>query len=115
VLVGCHSRGCCLYELTDKNIRRGSFLTVPDLIAGIEDYLRVTNTNPKPLTRTAEAILQKVRRGKGRSAAAVAPWVILLGRRDRRMWRAAVSQGGCPCTADDRRKGRVLLPSTSNV
>jgi hypothetical protein len=46
VLVGCHSRGCCLYELTDKNIRRGSFLTVPDLIAGIEDYLRVTNTNP---------------------------------------------------------------------
>jgi transposase len=53
-------------ELTDKNIRRGSFPSVPDLIASIEDYLRVTNANPKPLiwTASAESILEKVRRGR---------------------------------------------------
>jgi hypothetical protein len=35
---------------------------VPDLIASIEDYLRVTNANPKPLiwTASAESILEKV-------------------------------------------------------
>ena len=53
-------------ELTDKNIRRGSFPSVPDLIASIEDYLRVNNDYPKPLvwTATAESILEKVRRGR---------------------------------------------------
>jgi hypothetical protein len=53
-------------ELTDKNIRRGSVPSVPDLIASVEDYLRVTNANPKPLiwTASAESILEKVRRGR---------------------------------------------------
>ena len=53
-------------ELTDKNIRRGSFPSDPDLIASIENYLRVTNDDPKPLvwTATAESILEKVRRGR---------------------------------------------------
>ena len=53
-------------ELTDKNIRRGSFPSVPDLIASIEDYLQATNAQPKPLiwTATAESILEKVRRGR---------------------------------------------------
>ncbi len=53
-------------ELTDKNIRRGSFGSVPDLIASIEDYLRVNNDQPRPLiwTATAESILEKVRRGR---------------------------------------------------
>lgn len=53
-------------ELTDKNIRRGSFPSVPDLIASIEDYLRVHNDDPKPYvwTATAESILEKVRRGR---------------------------------------------------
>jgi transposase len=53
-------------ELTDKNIRRGSFPSVPDLIASIEAYLRVNNDQPKPLvwTATAESILEKVRRGR---------------------------------------------------
>jgi len=42
------------------------FPSVPDLIAAIEDYLRVTNTNPKPFiwTASADAILDKVRRGR---------------------------------------------------
>jgi transposase len=53
-------------ELTDKNIRRGSFPSVPDLIASIENYLHVSNADPKPLiwTATAESILAKVRRGR---------------------------------------------------
>src|SRR6202011_5529164 len=53
-------------ELTDKNIRRGNFPSVPDLIASIETYLRVNNDNPKPLiwTATTDSILAKVRRGR---------------------------------------------------
>ena len=53
-------------ELTDKNLRRGAFPSVPDLIASIETYLRVNNEHPKPLvwTATAESILTKVQRGR---------------------------------------------------
>ena len=53
-------------ELTDKNIRRGSFPSVADLIASIETYLAANNDQPKPLvwTATAESILAKVRRGR---------------------------------------------------
>jgi transposase len=53
-------------ELTDKDIRRASFPSVPDLIASIETYLRVTNDEPNPLiwTATAESILAKVQRGR---------------------------------------------------
>jgi transposase len=53
-------------ELTDKNIRRGSFPSVPDLIASIEAYLQMNNDQPKPLvwTATADSILEKVRRGR---------------------------------------------------
>jgi transposase len=53
-------------ELTDKNIRRGAFPSVPDLIASIETHLRVNNEHPKPLiwTATAESILTKVQRGR---------------------------------------------------
>ena len=53
-------------ELTDKAIRRGVFHSVPDLIAAIEDYLQANNDNPKPFvwTATADAILEKVRRGR---------------------------------------------------
>jgi transposase len=53
-------------ELTDKALRRGSFNSVPDLIAAIEDYLDAHNEDPKPFkwTATAESILEKVRRGR---------------------------------------------------
>ena len=42
------------------------FHSVPDLIAAIEDYLQANNDNPKPFvwTATADAILEKVRRGR---------------------------------------------------
>ena len=53
-------------ELTDKALRRGSFNSVPDLIAAIEAYLHAHNDDPKPFvwTATAESILEKVRRGR---------------------------------------------------
>ncbi len=53
-------------ELTDKALRRGSFNSVPTLIAAIEDYLAASNDNPKPFvwTATVDSILEKVRRGR---------------------------------------------------
>jgi transposase len=40
-------------ELTDKNLRRGIFGSVPDLIASIENYLNAHNSDPKPYVWTA--------------------------------------------------------------
>ena len=56
-------------DLTDKNLRRGVFASVPDLIASIEAYLDAHNADPKPFvwTATAEAILAKVRRARTNS------------------------------------------------
>lgn len=53
-------------ELTGKRIRRGVFVSVPDLIAAIEEYLTVWNLNPKPFvwTATVESILEKLSRCK---------------------------------------------------
>ena len=53
-------------EITDKAIRRGSFGSLDDLIAAIEEYIRVHNDDPKPFmwTATAEEIIEKVRRGR---------------------------------------------------
>ncbi|MFZ5871977.1 MAG: IS630 family transposase [Actinomycetota bacterium] len=53
-------------ELTDKALRRGSFNSVPSLIAAIEDYLSAHNEDPKPFvwTATAESILAKVTRAR---------------------------------------------------
>lgn len=53
-------------ELTDKKIRRGSFKSVADLIAAIEDYITHHNADPKPYkwTKTADEIIEKVRRGR---------------------------------------------------
>ena len=38
-------------DLTDKNLRRGIFASVPDLIASIEAYLNAHNADPKPYWR----------------------------------------------------------------
>lgn len=53
-------------EITDKAIRRGSFTSVPGLIATIDNYLEVHNNDPKPFewTATADSILEKVKRGR---------------------------------------------------
>jgi len=51
-------------ELTNKRIRRGSFLSVDDLIAAIEEFLAAWNEHPKPFvwTATVDSILAKLSR-----------------------------------------------------
>ena len=53
-------------DLTDKNLRRGIFPSVPDLISSIEAYLNAHNADPKPYvwTATAESILAKIQRAR---------------------------------------------------
>jgi transposase len=49
-------------NLTDKRIRRGSFSSVPDLIAAITEFVDANNDDPKPFVWTAsvEKILEKI-------------------------------------------------------
>ncbi len=49
-------------ELTEKRVRRGSFCSVPELIAAIEEYLAAANADPKPFVwhASAQAILDKI-------------------------------------------------------
>jgi len=51
-------------QLTNKAIRRGTFGSVPELIAAIDAYLAANNTNPTPFTwtKTADQIVEKVQR-----------------------------------------------------
>lgn len=51
-------------ELTNKRIRRESFLSVDDLILAIEEFLAAWNQNPKPFvwTATVDSILAKLAR-----------------------------------------------------
>jgi hypothetical protein len=53
-----------LSQITQKRIRRGVFPSVPDLIAAINQYIELTNANPKPFvwTATVETILSKFKR-----------------------------------------------------
>ena len=53
-------------ELTQKAVRRGVFLSVPDLVQAIEDFLLAWNKNPKPFVWTAklEEILKKIERAR---------------------------------------------------
>jgi transposase len=54
------------HDLTEKNLRRGIFASVPDLITSIQAYLNANNADPKPYvwTATAESILAKVQRAR---------------------------------------------------
>lgn len=51
-------------EITEKRIRRGSFKSVEELEAAIEDYLRHQNDKPKPFvwTKGADLILRKIQK-----------------------------------------------------
>jgi transposase len=53
-------------ELTQKALRRASFVSVPNLIESIETYLAASNRNPKPFTwsATPESILAKISKVK---------------------------------------------------
>lgn len=51
-------------ELTNKQLRRGSHDSVPALIAAIEEFIEVTNEQPRPFvwTKTADEILASIAR-----------------------------------------------------
>jgi transposase len=53
-------------DLTQKQIRRGCFTNVPELIETIGQYVAQYNSNPKPFVWTAKAsdILEKVKRAR---------------------------------------------------
>ena len=53
-------------DLTQKQLRRGCFASVAELIETIEKYIARHNTNPKPFVWTAKAsdILEKVKRAR---------------------------------------------------
>jgi len=49
-------------EITRKRIRRGVFKSVPELVAVIDEFIRLNNQNPKPFvwTKKVEEILEKI-------------------------------------------------------
>jgi transposase len=53
-------------EITTKRIRRGTFLSVKELILTIESYIRENNKNPEPFvwTATTNSILRKLKKYK---------------------------------------------------
>jgi transposase len=55
-------------ELTGKAVRRGSFASVPDLVAAIEEFIKEWNRDPKPFVWRARAqdILDKLERCRRR-------------------------------------------------
>jgi transposase len=55
-------------ELTEKAVRRGAFVSVPDLVQAIEAYLAAWNADPQPFVWTAklEEILRKIDRARAK-------------------------------------------------
>jgi transposase len=55
-------------ELTEKAIRRGSFVSVPDLIQAIDRFLEVWNAKPNPFvwTATVDEIIRKIERARAK-------------------------------------------------
>jgi transposase len=55
-------------DITTERLRRGVFISVPQLIAAIDEYIAQHNTKPKPFiwTKSARDILQKVIRANSR-------------------------------------------------
>lgn len=55
-------------ELTDKAVRRGAFVSVPDLVQAIEAFLAGWNEAPQPFVWTAkvEEILRKIERARAK-------------------------------------------------
>jgi transposase len=55
-------------ELTRKAIRRGAFVSVPDLVQAIEAFLAAWNQDPRPFiwTATVEKILEKIERARAK-------------------------------------------------
>src|SRR5213075_2553044 len=55
-------------ELTEKAIRRGSFVSVPELNRAIEAFLQAWNQNPRPFiwSATVEEIIKKIDRARAK-------------------------------------------------
>jgi len=55
-------------ELTEKAIRRGSFVSVPDLKQAIDEFMRAWNDHPKPFIWTASVgqIIEKIERARSK-------------------------------------------------
>jgi hypothetical protein len=55
-------------ELSEKAIRRGSFVSVPDLQQAIERFLDAWNAKPKPFVwaATVEEIIKKIERARAK-------------------------------------------------
>jgi hypothetical protein len=55
-------------ELSEKAIRRGSFVSVPDLKEAIEEFMQAWNQNPKPFiwTATVENLIKKIDRARAK-------------------------------------------------
>ena len=55
-------------ELTDKAVRRGAFVSVPDLVQALDAFLAAWNEAPKPFvwTATVEGILRKLERARAK-------------------------------------------------
>jgi transposase len=55
-------------ELTDKAIRRASFVSVPDLKQAIDQFMQAWNQNPKPFIWTASVgqIIEKIARARAK-------------------------------------------------
>jgi hypothetical protein len=53
-------------ELSDKAIRRASFVSVPDLKQAIDQFMQAWNENPKPFIWTANVgeIIEKIARAR---------------------------------------------------
>lgn len=53
-------------ELTEKSIRRASFVSVPDLKQAIDDFMQAWNDNPRPFiwTATVSDIIAKIQRAR---------------------------------------------------
>ena len=71
-------------ELTEKAIRRGSFVSVPDLKQAIDQFMLAWNQNPKPFiwTATVGQIIEKIDRARIKMEQ-IQPGSTLPGRRKR--------------------------------
>jgi transposase len=69
-------------ELTEKAIRRGSFMSVPDLKQAIDEFMRAWNQSPKPFIWTASVgqIIEKIDRARIKMEQ-IQPGSTLRGRR----------------------------------
>ncbi len=60
-------------EIARKRIRRGTLSSASDLVAAIEEFIRINNANPNPFvwTKKVDAILAKIAHCKPVAAAAI--------------------------------------------